>query len=76
MQQIFKTAIAASFSLMLALEAQAQAQNEDTFRQLELFGDVFERVRAAYVDQVGDDVLIEKNGKNLSFVILLGREIR
>lgn len=59
MQQIFKTAIAASFSLMLALEAQAQAQNEDTFRQLELFGDVFERVRAAYVDQVGDDVLIE-----------------
>lgn len=44
---------------MLALEAQAQAQNEDTFRQLELFGDVFERVRAAYVDQVGDDVLIE-----------------
>jgi len=57
MQQIFKTAIAASFSLMLAMEA--QAQNDNTFRQLELFGDVFERVRAAYVDQVGDDTLIE-----------------
>ena len=57
MRQIFKAAAAASFALMLAL--QAQAQDENTFRQLELFGDIFERVRADYVDQVADDVLIE-----------------
>ena len=37
----------------------AQDRNEDTYRQLKLFGDVFERVRADYVDQVTDEELIE-----------------
>jgi carboxyl-terminal processing protease len=31
----------------------------DTYRQLNLFGDVFERVRSQYVDQVNDKKLIE-----------------
>src|SRR5665647_3099517 len=31
----------------------------DTYRQLNLFGDVFERVRADYVDVPNDDKLIE-----------------
>ncbi len=37
----------------------AEERNEDTYRQLKLFGDVFERVRADYVDQVTDAELIE-----------------
>jgi carboxyl-terminal processing protease len=37
----------------------AQAGAGDTFRQLKLFGDVFERVRAEYVEEVTDQTLIE-----------------
>jgi carboxyl-terminal processing protease len=37
----------------------AQAGSSDTFRQLKLFGDVFERVRAEYVEEVTDQKLIE-----------------
>ena len=33
--------------------------NSDTYRQLDLFGEVFERVRADYVEQVTDEQLIE-----------------
>ena len=32
----------------------------DTYRQLNLFGDVFERVRAQYVDELEDKELVEK----------------
>jgi carboxyl-terminal processing protease len=38
---------------------EAQSASSDTFRSLKLFGDVFERVRAEYVEEVGDQVLIE-----------------
>jgi carboxyl-terminal processing protease len=37
----------------------AQSASSDTFRSLKLFGDVFERVRAEYVEEVGDEVLID-----------------
>ncbi|MFO1071980.1 MAG: S41 family peptidase [Geminicoccaceae bacterium] len=37
----------------------AEAASSDTFRQLKLFGDVFERVRAEYVEEVSDQKLIE-----------------
>ena len=33
--------------------------DEATYRLLNLFGDVFEQVRANYVDEVGDEALIE-----------------
>src|SRR5579864_4109924 len=33
--------------------------NADTYRQLDLFGEVFERVRADYVEEVSDEQLIE-----------------
>ncbi|MGI9504253.1 MAG: S41 family peptidase [Geminicoccaceae bacterium] len=36
-----------------------QAGSSDTFRQLKLFGDVFERVRSEYVEEVTDEKLIE-----------------
>ena len=39
--------------------ARAQAAAADTYRQLNLFGDVFERVRADYVEKPDDGKLIE-----------------
>ena len=39
--------------------SQAEANTSETYRQLELFGDVFERVRADYVKEVTDEKLIE-----------------
>jgi carboxyl-terminal processing protease len=36
-----------------------QAGSSDTFQQLKLFGDVFERVRNEYVEDVTDEALIE-----------------
>ena len=33
--------------------------SSETYRQLDLFGQVFERVRADYVDEVSDQQLIE-----------------
>jgi len=54
---------------MLAVSPVALAQNADdgtqngdngdTYRQLKLFGDVFERVRANYVEEVPDQKLVE-----------------
>jgi carboxyl-terminal processing protease len=45
--------------LSLSDGATAQSDDEETFRQLKVFADVFERVRAEYVEEVGDDKLIE-----------------
>ena len=45
--------------VILAASGVPQAESSDTFRQLKLFGDVFERVRAEYVEEVTDEVLIE-----------------
>src|SRR5437016_14277082 len=41
------------------LGASAKAAPGDTYRQLNLFGDVFERVRADYVEKPDDGKLIE-----------------
>src|SRR5690349_20428565 len=43
----------------LILGATAKAAAADTYRQLNLFGDVFERVRADYVEKPDDSKLIE-----------------
>ena len=43
----------------LAGPASAQSNSSETYRQLNLFGDVFERVRADYVNDVSDEKLIE-----------------
>jgi len=44
---------------LFVLPLVVQAANSDTYRQLNLFGDVFERVRADYVEEVSDNELIE-----------------
>ena len=45
--------------LMAPLTTKAQSNNEETYRQLTLFGDVFQRVREDYVEEVSDQDLVE-----------------
>jgi carboxyl-terminal processing protease len=62
MRKSIASIIAVSVLITLAYLAPAsgpQAGSSDTFRQLKLFGDVFERVRAEYVEEVTDEELIE-----------------
>ena len=54
----FKRLVAFGVVILLPFGA-AQAQGNETFRQLELFGDIFERVRNFYVDDTLDEELIE-----------------
>jgi carboxyl-terminal processing protease len=58
-----KTITAAALTAVLLLGpaaiTQAETNTSDTYRQLNLFGDVFERVRSEYVEQVTDEQLIE-----------------
>jgi carboxyl-terminal processing protease len=44
---------------LVLVGARAQAAAADTYRQLNLFGDVFERVRADYVEKPDDGKLVE-----------------
>jgi len=44
---------------LVLLGASAKAATADTYRQLNLFGDVFERVRADYVEKPDDAKLVE-----------------
>ncbi len=46
------------FGMTSASQATSQDKT-DTYRQLELFGDVFERVRNDYVEEISDEELIE-----------------
>ncbi|HEX6980785.1 MAG TPA: S41 family peptidase [Alphaproteobacteria bacterium] len=45
--------------LCAPLPVTAQSNTSDTYRQLNLFGEVFERVRSDYVEEVSDRKLIE-----------------
>lgn len=48
-----------AISLPHLLPAEAAGGNSETYRQLNLFGDVFERVRADYVEEPDDGQLID-----------------
>ena len=48
-----------SVAAWFATPQQGVAASSETYRQLNLFGDVFERVRADYVEEVNDSELIE-----------------
>src|SRR5260221_12848816 len=47
------------FTLHQDVGAAAPSNTTDSYKQLDLFGDVFELVRADYVDDVSDETLIE-----------------
>jgi carboxyl-terminal processing protease len=56
--------LAASFATLVLFSLRqdvgaAASNSTDTYKQLNLFGEVFERVRAEYVDDVSDDSLVE-----------------
>jgi carboxyl-terminal processing protease len=59
MTMVAAAAFVAGVGVGPAADVLAQASSGDTFRQLKLFGDVFERVRAEYVEEVPDQKLIE-----------------
>ena len=52
-------ALTAAILLVPSVQAGPPTNSSETYRQLNLFGDVFERVRADYVEKVGDQELIE-----------------
>src|SRR5215468_11048613 len=60
MKRSLRWAVAAAALLYVSPLAFADTpKNADTYRQLNLFGDVFERVRSDYVQEIGDQELIE-----------------
>ena len=59
---MFTRLLAATAVLILVfatIGSKAQKNTSETYRQLDLFGNVFERVRADYVEKVSDEKLIE-----------------
>jgi carboxyl-terminal processing protease len=46
-------------ALMMGTPAFAKSNSSDTYKALNLFGDVFDRVRTQYVEEVSDEELIE-----------------
>ena len=60
-KSILTLVIAAAFLLTIpaAADAAEKKKEADTYRLLNLFGDVFERVRSSYVEEVSDEDLIE-----------------
>src|SRR6202140_1744405 len=53
------TLVAVQPSSRLLFGSSARAAQADTYRQLNLFGDIFERVRAHYVEKPDDSKLVE-----------------
>ena len=49
-----------TFSLLILFPLQAAPKNKETYEYLDLFAQIFERVRSSYVDEVTDEELIEK----------------
>ena len=56
---LFICILASGLFLATPYTTRAQSNNDETYRQLTLFGDVFQRVRSDYVEQVSDQDLIE-----------------
>ena len=48
------------FILLSFSQSNAASKNKETYEYLDLFGKIFDRVRAKYVDEVSDEELIEK----------------
>lgn len=59
MIKLFKTTVIAIGILSIYMSAPSFAAKTETYNQLNLFADVFERIRAQYVKDVDDEELIE-----------------
>ena len=51
--------VVATTQIAAPLLAQEAAKTENVYEQLDLFGDIFERIRAQYVEEVDSSELIE-----------------
>ena len=56
---VASVAVAAPVALQWKNATAQQANSDETYRLLNLFGDVFERIRADYVEEVTDEELVE-----------------
>ena len=59
MQRFGWAAVVGMLLVFCSVDLRAQENNSETYRQLHLFGEVFERVRADYVEKVSDSKLVE-----------------
>ncbi len=59
MRYLFKSTILAIGLIYVAVSAPSYAAKTETYNQLNLFADVFERIRSNYVKEVDDEELIE-----------------
>ncbi len=59
MKQLFKTTAFAIGFVCVTFAAPSMAAKTETYNQLNLFADVFERIRSQYVKDVDDEELIE-----------------
>jgi len=59
MRKLQIAAIVAALLIAMPQFSPAQENSSDTYKQLKLFSEVFERVRADYVEEVSDQQLIE-----------------
>ena len=46
--------------ILISLQTQGASKNKETYEYLDLFGQIFDRVRSEYVEEVTDEELIEK----------------
>ncbi len=51
--------VAVAFVSLSAAVGQSSSDNNNTYQQLNLFGDVFEKIRSDYVEPVSDEKLVE-----------------
>ena len=49
-----------TLSLLIQSSVQAAPKNKETYEYIDLFGQIFDRVRSSYVEEVTDEELIEK----------------
>ena len=56
----FSLIIFYTFSLLIQFPVQAAPKNKEAYEYLDLFGQIFDRVRSSYVEEVTDEELIEK----------------
>jgi len=59
MKKLFKTSLFVISIFYSNMSMQAHAEKSETYNQLNLFADVFERIRSQYVKEVEDEELIE-----------------
>ena len=56
----YLTILFSSIFLILSFPTSSKQKSKETYEYLDLFGQVFDRVRSSYVDDVSDEELIEK----------------